>query len=101
VVTRSRTTKKVFDHFTSGDDFRFNKTVVPVGLAQYGDDKLVARSQSKRLLARVELFKVVVLDFSKVASIGQSFADAILRVFPNSIRLSRSTGYTPTRKSNA
>jgi len=54
---------------------------VPVKLAQYGNDKLVSRSQAKRLLARVELFKVVMLDFTNVPTIGQAFADEIFRVF--------------------
>jgi anti-sigma regulatory factor (Ser/Thr protein kinase) len=78
----ARTIRKVFDQFTSDDDdYRFNKTVVPVELAQYGDDKLVSRSQAKRLMSRVELFKIVILDFKGVASIGQAFADEIFRVF--------------------
>jgi hypothetical protein len=77
----SRTSKKIFSKFTSGDNFGFNKTVVPVKLAQYGDDKLVSRSQAKRLIARFERFKVVILDFKGVDSIGQAFADEIYRVF--------------------
>lgn len=77
----SRTLKKVFDQYTSGDDFGFNKTVVPVKLAQYGDDRLVSRSQAKRLLARVERFKTVIFDFQGVENIGQAFADEIFRVF--------------------
>jgi len=32
-------------------------------------------------LARVDRFKVVMLDFSGVASIGQAFADEVFRVF--------------------
>ena len=77
----ARTAKKVFDQYTSGDDFGFNKTVVPVKLAQYGNDKLISRSQAKRLLARIELFKTVMLNFEGVDSIGQAFADEIFRVF--------------------
>jgi anti-sigma regulatory factor (Ser/Thr protein kinase)/biotin operon repressor len=77
----ARTTKKVFDKFSSGKDYGFNTTVVPVKLMRYGDDNLVSRSQAKRLLARVDRFKVVVLDFSGVASIGQAFADEVFRVF--------------------
>ena len=77
----SRTLKSVFDRFTTDDDFGFTKTVVPVRLAQYGDDKLVSRSQAKRLIARFERFKVVILDFEGVESIGQAFADEIFRVF--------------------
>jgi hypothetical protein len=77
----ARTLRKIFDQYTSDDDFRFDKTVVPVELAQYGDDKLVSRSQAKRLLARVELFKSVYFDFENVATVGQAFADEIFRVF--------------------
>ena len=78
----SRTTKKIFDQFTSGDeDFTFNKTIVPVKLAKYGDDNLISRSQAKRLLARIELFKTVILDFKEVPTVGQAFADEIFRVF--------------------
>ncbi len=77
----SRTLKKTFDKFTSGDDFGFTKTVVPVKLAQYGNDRLISRSQAKRVVARVELFKTVLFDFTDVPAIGQSFADEIFRVF--------------------
>ncbi len=62
----ARTTKKVFDEYTQGDDYAFDKTVVPVDLAKYGADELVSRSQAKRLLSRVELFKQVVFDFKSV-----------------------------------
>ena len=78
----ARTAKRVFDQFSSKeDDYRFNKTVVPVKLAQYGNDQLVSRSQAKRLLARVELFRIVILDFKQVPEVGQAFADEIFRVF--------------------
>ena len=76
----SRTAVKVFNKFTD-DDFGFTKTIVPVRLAKYGDDNLVSRSQARRLLARVEKFKTVVLDFSGVDSVGQAFADEAFRVF--------------------
>ena len=77
----SRTPRKIFDQYSSGDDYGFNKTVVPVKLAQYGTDKLISRSQAKRLLARVEQFKIVIFDFEGVDTIGQAFADEIFRVF--------------------
>jgi len=77
-----RTTKEVLDRYTSrGDDYLFTITHVPVGLARYGDENLVSRSQAKRLMARVEKFREVVLDFSGVNTIGQAFADEIFRVF--------------------
>jgi anti-sigma regulatory factor (Ser/Thr protein kinase) len=79
----ARTLKKVFSEFSTDEDIGFTKTVVPVRLAQYGDDKLVSRSQAKRLLDRVDRFKKVIFDFKEVAVIGQSFADEIFRVFQN------------------
>jgi len=55
--------------------------LVLVRLARYGDENLVSRSQAKRLLARVDRFRSVLLDFERVDSIGHSFADDIFRVF--------------------
>lgn len=81
--TASRTSKQIFDSFSSDDDYGFTKTVVPVRLTQYGDDKLVSRSQAKRLLSRIEKFKTVIFDFEDVDSVGQAFADEIFRVFKN------------------
>ena len=77
----SRTDKAVFDRFSSGEDYGFTKTVVPVKLAQSGEDKLISRSQAKRLLSRIELFKVVVFNFEGIETIGQAFADEIFRIF--------------------
>lgn len=77
----SRTDKAVFDEYSTDDDFGFTKTVVPVSLAQHGDEKLVSRSQAKRVITRFEKFKVIYLDFENVHSIGQAFADEIFRVF--------------------
>lgn len=77
----NRTTKQVFDRFTVEGDYGFSKTHVPVFLAAYGDENLISRSQAKRLLARFERFKEIVLDFENVDTIGQAFADEIFRVF--------------------
>src|SRR5882672_1592528 len=80
----TRTAEKIFDQYASPDgDFSFNKTCVPVRLAQYGNDKLISRSQAKRVVARLDLFKTILLDFAHVPSIGQAFADEIFRVFAN------------------
>ena len=78
----SRSMKKIFDQYSSDDEeYRFSKTVVPVKLAQYGEDQLVSRSQAKRVMARVDKFEIVLLDFDGVKSVGQAFADEIFRVF--------------------
>lgn len=79
----ARTTQQVFEQHTTGDDHSFSRTVVPVLLAAYGDENLISRSQAKRLLVRFERFKEIMLDFKRVESIGQAFADEIFRVFTN------------------
>lgn len=79
----ARSRPKVFDEYkSSDDDYGFTKTVVPVSLVEYGDDNLISRSQAKRLLARFDKFRTVILEFEGVESIGQAFADEIFRVFP-------------------
>ena len=77
----ARVLRHVFNDFTSGEDRGFTKTVVPVRLALYGDEMLIARSQAKRLLAHMDRFKTIVLDFHGIHDIGQAFADEVFRVF--------------------
>ncbi|MHA2030612.1 MAG: STAS-like domain-containing protein [Candidatus Kariarchaeaceae archaeon] len=72
---------KVFEEFTTSDDFKFSKTIVPVSLARYGEENLISRSQAKRILLRFEKFSEIMLDFNGVEVIGQAFADEIFRVF--------------------
>lgn len=73
--------REVFDAYTDPDEYTFDKTVVPLRLAQYEGEKLVSRSQAKRVAHRFERFKRVELDFSGIAEIGQAFADELFRVF--------------------
>lgn len=74
--------KEIFDEFAaSSNDFSFSKTWLALRLAQYDEERLVSRSQAKRVLARIDQFKEVALDFTGVDSIGPSFADEIFRVF--------------------
>ena len=87
-LTSERTATDVYNEFTKApEDFDFSKTVVPMKLARFGDEQLVSRSQAKRLIARFERFKTVILDFSGIQEIGQAFADELFRVyaskFPN------------------
>lgn len=79
-----RTTREVFDEFSGGENYGFETTVVPVRLAKIGNENLVSRSQAKRLVARFEGFKTVLLDFNEIDDIGQAFADEIFRVFSRS-----------------
>jgi anti-sigma regulatory factor (Ser/Thr protein kinase) len=76
-----RIMQAVFDEYADPEDYTFDKTVVPVCLAQHEGEKLVSRSQAKRVAHRFERFKKVELDFQGVAEIGQAFADEIFRVF--------------------
>jgi hypothetical protein len=73
--------KKIFDAFSTEIPGDFDKTVVPIHMA--GSDDLISRSQARRVLSGLELFKEVILDFKDVRYIGQAFADEIFRVFPN------------------
>jgi anti-sigma regulatory factor (Ser/Thr protein kinase) len=76
-----RSMQTVFDEFADPVEFTFDKTVVPLRLAQHEGEKLVSRSQAKRVAHRFEKFKHVVLDFEGVTQIGQAFADELFRVF--------------------
>ena len=83
VIITERTTKEIFDEYTS-DDFVFNKTKITVHLAKdYLGHDFVSRSLAKRVLMNVEKFKIIVLDFENIDNIGQGFADEVFRVFKN------------------
>lgn len=78
----STTLRDIFGRFTTVEA-GFNKTEIPVKLLKIRNERLVARSQAKRLLARIENFQYVTFDFEHIESIGQAFADQIFRVFTN------------------
>lgn len=81
-LASTRTTTEVFEQYMDvPEDVGFNKTVVPMKLAAYGDEQLVSRSQAKRLISRFDRFKRVMLDFEGVSEIGQAFADELFRVY--------------------
>lgn len=71
--------EKVFGQFAPEEyDFRFQKTKVLVKLLQRD---FVSRSEAKRLVANLEKFSEITLDFRDVKSVGQGFADEVFRVF--------------------
>jgi hypothetical protein len=94
----SRTLKKVFDKYTPGDDVTFSKTIAPVKLAQYGNDRLISRSQAKRVLARVELFRTVLFDFRDVPTIGKHLLMRFSEFLRSSIQRWGFTLLTQTQK---
>jgi len=73
--------KETFDKFSTEIPGDFDKTIVPIHLANSSD--LVSRSQARRILSGLELFKEITLDFKDIEYIGQAFADEIFRVFTN------------------
>jgi anti-sigma regulatory factor (Ser/Thr protein kinase) len=84
-VNSERKPSDVYAQFTSSpEDFNFSKTIVPMKLATLGDEQLISRSQAKRLIARFDRFKTVILDFGGIQEIGQAFADELFRVYGGS-----------------
>lgn len=78
----THTAQEVFDRYAAEpEDDAFNKTHVAVDLAKSGEEQLVSRSQAKRIVARLDRFKEVILDFEHVTEVGPAFADEIFRVF--------------------
>lgn len=77
-----RSLRSVFDRYAKAEfDFSFSTTEVKVKLLHAA---YISRSEAKRLLAGLEQFKEVMLDFEGVDSIGQGFADEVFRVFARS-----------------
>jgi len=69
----------VFGEFAPEEfDYQFQKTRVLVKLLRRD---YVSRSEAKRLVANLEKFREVVIDFREVKSVGQGFADEVFRVF--------------------
>ncbi|MFA6161466.1 MAG: DUF4325 domain-containing protein [Patescibacteria group bacterium] len=80
-----RTLVGVFKAFTVMDDngSSFSKTRVLIKLYERSNTFL-SRSEAKRVLVNLEHFEEVELDFHKVETVGQAFADEIFRVWKKS-----------------
>lgn len=74
-----RTTLDVFGSFTNAD-VGFSRSRTSIKLFREGDE-IVSRSEARRLLAGLERFEEVQLDFHQVRGIGQGFADEVFRVW--------------------
>lgn len=80
-----RTPQSVFDQFAGGSgEFEFKKTHIMLRVLGAEGQRLVSRSQAKRVLARLESFTDVILNFEGIRSVGPAFADEIFRVFARS-----------------
>lgn len=67
---------------TSSTELGFDKTEIKVKLYTMGTI-YISRSQARRILVGLEKFESIILDFDKVSTVGQAFADEIFRVFRN------------------
>jgi anti-sigma regulatory factor (Ser/Thr protein kinase) len=71
----------VFNKFvTQSGEVGFDKTEILVRLFTQGN-VYISRSQARRILSGLDKYKTIVLDFDRVTTIGQAFADEIFRVF--------------------
>jgi len=78
----THTTKEIFDkHRAEFDEFGFSKTNIPLILLKYEGEQLISRSQAKRLMAHIDQFQEVYLDFKGITSIGQAFTDEVFRIY--------------------
>ena len=73
--------KDIFSKYeTDHNDPDFDKTEIQIKLYTIGTI-YVSRSQARRVVTGLEKFKKVILNFDKVPTVGQAFADEIFRVF--------------------
>ncbi len=79
-LSSKRHLNDVFKEYTNPTSYEFDKTEVHIKLYTMGTI-YVSRSQARRVLTNLDKFKMVILDFDKVPTIGQAFADEIFRVF--------------------
>lgn len=70
------------EYQTDPKEYAFDKTTIQVRLYALGTEH-ISRSQARRIIAGLENFRSIILDFAKVSHIGQAFADEIFRVFQN------------------
>ena len=78
----THTIKDIFDKYRAEiDQFGFSRTNIPLVLLKYEGEQLISRSQAKRLMAHIDQFREVFLDFKGITSIGQAFADEVFRIY--------------------
>lgn len=79
-INTRRKIKDVFDRYT-GDDYEFNQNIVKINLSKH--ERLMSRSEAKRLLLGLDEYSVLDFNFKNVAEVGQGFCDEIFRVYAN------------------
>jgi len=78
-IKSKKTLPDLFNQYTD-ESFQFSKTGVNVKL-YHQDIDYVSRSQARRILAGLEKFQTIDLDFKDVETVGQAFADEVFRVW--------------------
>jgi anti-sigma regulatory factor (Ser/Thr protein kinase) len=87
----SKKTERNLDHIFESytHDLSFDKTDILVDLSQHFGERLISRSQAKRVCRRLENFTYITLDFKKVEAVGQGFVDQLFRIYqreyPNTV----------------
>lgn len=76
-----RTLREVFARYSDPEDLSFDTTEILVELGKNPEEHYFSRSQAKRIVAGLEKFRHVILDFRRVNTVGQGFVDEIFRVF--------------------
>lgn len=80
-ISSDKELSNIFSLYQSNPtSFKFDKTSVLVRLYTM-ETHYISRSQARRLLAGLEKFQEIILDFDKVETVGQGFSDEIFRVF--------------------
>lgn len=69
----------IFKKYSEGS-YEFNKTSVAVRLYKIGS-VYISRSQARRIMAGLDKFKFITLDFKHIRTVGQAFADEVFRVW--------------------
>jgi anti-sigma regulatory factor (Ser/Thr protein kinase) len=86
-LTSTTKMSAVFKQYT-GEEYDFSKTEVKIALYK-ANESFISRSQARRVLAGLDSFQHIVLDFQNVQTIGQGFADEVFRVWkrhhPNAV----------------
>lgn len=87
VFTISNNSKKhlddIFNKFVvNTGEPGFDKTEILVRLFVQGTI-YISRSQARRIMSGLDKYKSVVLDYDRISTVGQAFADEIYRVFKN------------------
>jgi len=84
-ISNTRHLNDIFKEYTDtgeSGDYGFDRTEIRVRLYIMGGIH-ISRSQARRVLSGLEKFKIVIMDYDRVPTIGQAFTDEIYRVFKN------------------